>query len=284
MHADKYPPESDRRRFVKGVVGTSALASVGAGASAVVSSSTHRGGGTGGPTDFVGIENTSGPAPRGMPIVPVTLDDDGYLTGIWPEVKEKELKDGSTIQVTEQEMGDVTYTGRWFQYCGIQTAPGLKPTADQDPYLRSAGGQFFDWQNSVEKGSKLHVDDFDDYEEWGNGIGKSGLGKPAQATWRSQAAEGEDIKEIPVQVLRSTKVSQLREDSDHAAFLKEATESDFIAWLDKCTHFCCTPAFKAFDGSAKFGAANEVYCQCHQSVYDPFSPVELSFNAFPRPE
>jgi Rieske Fe-S protein len=280
---DKYPIDSGRRRFVKGVVGSSALASAGTGLGAIVATTTTEPGGTGGPTEFVGIENTDGPAPRGMPIVPLTVDDEGYLQGIWPEVKEKELKSGETIQVTEQELGGVTYSGRWFQYCGIQTAEGVKPTADQDNYLRSAASTFYDWQKEAkEAGEKLHVDDFADYEEWGNGIGKSGVGKPAHTTWRSQAEEGEDIKQLPVQVLRSPKVGDLRETSDQAAFLREATEADFIAWLDKCTHFCCTPGYKAFPDSSKFGAANEVYCQCHQSVYDPFSPVELSFNAFPR--
>jgi nitrite reductase/ring-hydroxylating ferredoxin subunit len=76
-------------------------------------------------------------------------------------------------------------------------------------------------------------------------------------------------------------VPDLVAESDHGGFLKEATEDGFIAWLNKCTHFCCSPGFKS-DGGARFDAADEVYCQCHQSVYDPFSPVELSFVAFPR--
>ena len=36
--------------------------------------------------------------------------------------------------------------------------------------------------------------------------------------------------------------------------------------------------------SANFGAENDVYCQCHQSIYDPFSIVKKSFVALPRPE
>jgi Rieske Fe-S protein len=282
MDADKYPPESGRRRFVKGVVGSASLASVGTGVSAAISTATYEVGGTGGPTDYIGIDNTDGPAPRGMPIVPLTLDDEGYLKGIWPEVNERQLEDGSTVAVTEQELGGVTYTGRWFQYCGVQTAQGLEPTADQDNYLRSKPGTYA-WQDDVEAGSKLHVDDFDDYEEWGNGVGKPGLGKPAQTTWRSQSSGDEEVKKLPVQVVRSTRVPEVVEESDHRAFLRAATEEGFIAWLDKCTHFCCTPGFKS-EGSAKFDAQNAVYCQCHQSVYDPFSPVALSFNAFPRPE
>ncbi|WP_158059195.1 Rieske 2Fe-2S domain-containing protein [Halorussus halophilus] len=283
MDADKYPPEDGRRRFVKGIVGSAALTGIGTAGATVLNATTTIGGGTGGPTDYVGIENTDGPAPRGMPIIPITIDDDGYLKGVWPEVKQKELDNGETIRITSQQIGEVTYTGRWFQYCGVQTAEGLRPEADQDNFLRSKPG-LYEWQSDHEQGQKLHVDDFGDYEEWTNGIGTAGTGKPAQTTWRSQSENGEDVQEMPVQVLRSPKVSDLPENSDHESFLRAATESDFVAWLDKCTHFCCTPGFNASQNASKFDATDAVYCQCHQSVYDPFSPVELSFNAFPRPE
>ena len=282
MNEDKYPPENGRRRFVKGVVGSASLVGVGTAGTATLNATTHSVSGTGGPTDYIGIENTDGPAPRGMPIVPLTIDDEGYLKGVWPDVTETELEDGSTITITEQEIGGVTYTGRWFQYCGVQTAQGLRPEADQDNFLRSSPG-LYEWQADHDSGQKLHVDDFADYEEWTNGIGSAGAGKPAQTNWRSQADGEEDVQQLPVQVVRSPEVATLREESDHAAFLREATESNFIAWLDKCTHFCCTPGFNSSRDASKFDATDAVYCQCHQSVYDPFSPVELSFNAFPRP-
>jgi Rieske Fe-S protein len=284
MQDDKYPPESGRRRFVKGVVGSSVLAGVGTGGAVALDATTSAPGGSGGPTDYIGIENTDGPAPRGMPMVPLTIDDDGYLKGVWPDLQEKELDYERTITVAEEEIGDVTYTGRWFQYCGAQTAPGLRPEADRDNFLRSKPGTY-EWQRDHEPGRKLHVDDFEDYEEWTNGIGSAGAGKPALANWRSQPKEDEkDVKELPVQVLRSPKVKKLPDESDHGEFLRAATESDFVAWLDICTHFCCTPGFNHSTDASKFDAVDQVYCQCHQSVYDPFSPVELSFNAFPRPD
>jgi Rieske Fe-S protein len=283
MDTDKYPPASGRRRFVKGVVASAALASVGTAGAAAVSTTTKPSGGTGGPTDYVGIENTNGPAPRGMPIVPITIDDEGYLQGVWPEVSEETLDNGDTITVAEQEMGSVTYSARWFQYCGTQTAAGVRPDAEQDNYLRSMPS-LYEWQRDLEPNQRLHVDDFADYEGWSNGIGSAGAGKPAQTTWRSQADDGENVKQLPVQVLRSPRVSDLPQESEYGDFLREATESDFIAWLDKCTHFCCTPGFNSFRDASKFGATDAVYCQCHQSVYDPFSPVGVSFIAFPRPE
>ncbi|MFB6307929.1 MAG: ubiquinol-cytochrome c reductase iron-sulfur subunit, partial [Haloarculaceae archaeon] len=164
--------------------------------------------------------------------------------------------------------------------------------ADQDNFFRNNTGTY-SWQDEFEGGSKLTVDMFSDYKEWGNGIGKSGLGKPASATWRSEG----DAQTMPVQVLRSPEVSKIANGEKSSVtgydygqlpssvrnFFSEATDQDFMAWLNKCTHFCCVPGFKAYSGSAKFGASDRVYCQCHQSVYNPFQPVKKQFTALPRP-
>lgn len=278
-HSDKYPSESGRRRFVKGVVGSAALASIGTGAAASIGAATSSAGAGGGITEYAGIENTDGPAPRGMPIIPLTITGAGEIKGVWPKVSTV-TEDGKKVKVARKDMpGDVTYSSQWFQYCGVQTYPGVDPTADQDNFFRSASGAPYSWQSDVEAGAKLTVDMFSDYKTWGNGIGRSGIGKPAMATWRSVDVPPQST--MPVQVLRSERITQLAKEDE---FINAATQDGFIAWLDKCTHFCCVPAFKGYQDSAKFGAANEVYCQCHQSVYDPFSPVYKSFVALPRPE
>jgi Rieske Fe-S protein len=289
LDEDKYPEETGRRRFVKGVVGSASLASVGVGGAAAIDTATSPTGVGGGITKFVGIENTSGPAPRGMPIVPIKIEG-GELKGKWPEVKE-ETQGGRTVEVAKEGLGGVTYSSSWYQYCGIQNYAGIQPSADQDNTLRSVGSPppGFGWQaEALSGGDALTVDDFSDYKEWGNGIGSDGLGKPAAAIWRSEG----DVQSIPVQVLRSPEVSKMANGegkySDLSGtitnFLSNATSNDFMAWLNKCTHFCCVPGFKAYEGSAKFGGSDRVYCQCHQSVYNPFNPVELSFVALPRPQ
>ena len=285
---DKYPTESGRRRFVKGVVGSAALAGIGTGGAAAINTATQRSGVGGGITQYIGIEKTDGPAPRGMPIIPVEVDSEGALKGVWPEVR-TETEGGQEIQVAEMDLGGVTYSSTWFQYCGVQNYQGVVPDADQDNVLRSASGPPYSWQQEEkEPGSKLFVEDFSNYESWGNGIGRSGLGKPASATWRSQ---GDDVQTLPVQVLRSTEVEKMANGEGQYSelpgtvqnFISAATQQGFIAWLNKCTHFCCVPAFKAYGDSAKFNAEDEVYCQCHQSVYNPYSPVNKSFVALPRP-
>ena len=277
---DKYPPESGRRRFVKGVVGSASLSAVGTGAAAAVNSATSDPGAGGGPTQFFAVENTDGPAPRGMPQVPVNVTSNGEIEGVWPD----NVEDG----VAQMDLGGVTYQSSWFQYCGVQTYEGVRPEADQSNLFRSAASAPYDWQGDIDPGAPLTVDMFSDYEEWENGIGKTGLGKPAIGSWRSQDVSPSET--IPVQVLRSPRIQQMREnpggyDIENVDwFMASTTDEGFVAWLDKCTHFCCVPAFKAYEGSAKFGGEDRVYCQCHQSIYNPFSLIQSQFVALPRPE
>jgi len=277
LDEDKYPAETGRRRFVSGVVGSAALSAVGVGGAAALDSVTNAAGEGGGTTSFVAVENTDGPAPRGMPIIPIKIEG-GTLKGHWPEYSEEE---GVAIEKDYGGSG-IDYSSAWFQYCGIQTSSGIYPQAEaENTFLNSQGA--FDWQGEVEKGAPLTVDMFDDYESWGNGIGTPGIGKPASAMWR-QTEEGS----VPVQIIRSTKVEEMANGNTDLPgpvqdFISEATDQGFIAWLNKCTHFCCVPGFKTQEGSANFGGANAIYCQCHQSVYDPFSPVQKQFVALPRP-
>jgi Rieske Fe-S protein len=125
----------------------------------------------------------------------------------------------------------------------------------------------------------MHVDDFSDYESWGNGIGDPGVGKPARGTWRSQDLSPQE--RLPIEVIRSTRVEEMTDRSD---WLAESTAEGFVAYMDKCTHFCCVPGFKDTEQAKKFGASNRIFCVCHQSVYDPYSIVRRSFVALPRPE
>ncbi|WP_435153445.1 ubiquinol-cytochrome c reductase iron-sulfur subunit [Haladaptatus sp. DFWS20] len=276
---DKYPQSTGRRRFVKGVVGSATLAGVGTAGAASLKSATASAGAGGGITQFMGVENTAGPAPRGMPQIPIEIDDEGYIKGFFPKPSTKTVE-GREVTVAETEIGGIKYSANWFQYCGVQTYKGVKPDADMDNYFRYKEGAKYDWQaEEVKAGDKVHIDDFTDYKTWGNGIGKSGLGKPATVTWRSQDVPPSQT--MTVQLIRSTNVEEM---SGESKWLKESTDKGFIANLNKCTHFCCVPAFKGIAGSAKFGAQDLIYCPCHQSVYDPFSIVKKSFVALPRPE
>jgi len=286
--SDKYPEETDRRRFVKGVVGGAALSGTSTVGAVSVDALTNPTGKGGGLTIFYGVEKKAGPAPRGMPQIPIEIDDEGFLKGRFPEVKEVEQA-GQTVEVAEEEIGDVTYSNNWFQYCGVQTMPGVRvDTVDEfDEYFRYAPNEEgfpagLSWQaesEEIEPGEKVHVDVFSDYEDWGNDVGESGLGKPLKATWRSEGLDPEQT--MIVEIVRSTQVEDITGNSE---WLQAATQDGFMAYLDKCTHFCCVPSFKGYPGSEKFSGQNDIYCPCHQTVYDPFTIVKQQFTALPRPE
>lgn len=282
MSDDKYPSESGRRRFVKGVVGSAALAGVGVGGAATVDLATQPAGAGGGITRFVGIEKLGGPAPRGMPYIPVEIDDEGFIRGIWPEVEEV-TEAGKTVEIARMDIGGQTYTADWYQYCGRQNSPGVVPSADQDNYFRSPGDPPYEWQaDAKEDGDRLHIDDLADYESWGNDIGTEGVGKPAECRWRS---EGVEERRLIATVIRSPKVQDLIDQGgDIGAWFEETTEENVMAYLNVCTHFCCIPGYKKLEESVQFDAADGTYCQCHQSTYDPFSPQFNTFVALPRPE
>jgi Rieske Fe-S protein len=291
--ADKYPGDSGRRRFVKGVVGGATLAGVGATGSAAINSVTSSSGAGGGATQAMVIENTAGPAPRGMPQIPIEIDG-GELKGLWPEVVE-ETNAGVTYEIAKTDIGGMTYSSEWFHFCGLETYDAIQPSFEpaEGNYLVAGSNPTYDWQSDMGEADRLTVDMFDDYESWGNDIGVAGLGKPASANWRSLETENS----LVVNVIRSPVVEDLVEngraegadgetyevDDPTQTWLAETAPQGFVAWLNKCTHFCCVPKYKGLDGAAKFDAENEVYCPCHQSVYEPFSIVPSLFTARPRP-
>jgi Rieske Fe-S protein len=219
-----------------------------------------------------------------MPLIPVTVDDEGLLSGLFPPAEERTATAGQTELVAEADVGGTTYSTEWFQYCGVQAVPAVAPGSEQDDALRYDDGGY-DWQReAVTAGDQMHVDDFADYQEWGNNIGRAGLGKPATGTWRSVDVPSEET--LPVQVVRIADdlYEAMLADPLSGSFVAAAAPDGFLAWLNKCTHFCCVPGYKQTEQALTFNAGDGVYCPCHQSVYDPFSVVSESFVALPRPE
>ncbi|WP_276252933.1 Rieske 2Fe-2S domain-containing protein [Halomontanus rarus] len=284
---DNYPVESDRRRFVKGVVGGSVLSGLLTTGAAGVTLSTKPSGGGGGAMDYFGAVREQGPAPRGLPQIPIEIDEDGYLQGLWPEPETIE-EGGVEYQAsrTDIDVGggeSVTYSTEWFQYCGLQTFEGIRPDADgQDTYLRyddPLPTADYPWLEEVTAGNQMHVDDFENYEDWGNNVGDAGVGQPAAGTWRSQDVPPES--KIPILVIRSTRIEEMAQDDE---WIAKTCPEGFIAFVNKCTHFCCVPGYKKLSESSNYNAENKIYCNCHQTVYDPFDIAQQQLISLPRPE
>jgi len=275
---DKYPAESGRRRFVKGVVGGAALAGVGATGAVSINTLTTSSGAGGGPVEAMVIERTGGPAPRGMPQIPIEIDGDGFIKGIWPEI-DTETVEGVEVEIARQDIGDVTYSQEWFQYCGLESNNGLDPSHESDNYFLTDPGADYEWQADKSEGDRFNISEFDDYTEWNvaSGMGDAGVGKPAQAIWRSEDSQNP----LPVMIMRAEAIEEAAQDNE---WLQASTDQGVIAWLNKCTHFCCVPSYKTAGDAPKYDAANDVYCQCHQSVYDPFSIVSSLYISRPRTE
>lgn len=263
--SDKYPTE-ERRRFVKGVVGAAGLLGVTSAGTGVLEATTETAGAGGGRIRYVGIENVDGPAPRAMPQIPVEVDGEGYVKGVFPD-------DGPI------DIAGIEYRPDWFQYCGVQTYPGISPEAEQDDYFKYDETGRYGWPGDGQAGRRVHIEDFEDYETWTNEHGSPGTGKPASVTWRSAGAPSNAT--IPVELIRSPLIERMAATDE---WLNHTTDRGFLAHLNKCTHFCCVPGFKTSDYVGEVSATDRVYCQCHQSIYDPFSLVTETFVALPRPD
>lgn len=271
--SDKYPIENDRRRFVKGVVGGGSLAGVSAGAMTAIESAVSTPGEGGGQVVYYGVENVAGPADRPLPQVPMTVED-GEVHGVWPGGGDGGNDGDGT---PEMELGGITYTPEWYQYCGVEAAAGLRPGADRDTAFRHVDARAtpYDWQAEREAGTPVRVEDFADYEAYDD-VGESGLGKPAMAEWRTR---DDDATTVTVQVVRSPRIEELAAESE---WLAASTDRGFLAFLTKCTHFCCVPGFKR-PTTAGTDGADRVHCPCHQSEFDLFSIVKATGTVRPRP-
>jgi hypothetical protein len=81
------------------------------------------------------------------------------------------------------------------------------------------------------------------------------------ATWRSQDVPATGT--MPVQIIRSTRVEERVYRGNQWV---QAAPNGVRGQPEQVYALLLVPAFKANPRSAKFGAANDIYCQCHQSV------------------
>ncbi len=252
-HSDLVTPEEtegvDRRSFVKACVGVAAAGSVGAAGFglfkplAIVKPSTSK------IVKYLGAKVLTGsPAPRGLPLIPLSVNDEGYIEGIPDHLD-------------------------WYRYCSHEEAPGLAdPGSTSDNVLRyflteekivKAGDAAKDiWWYADLLEEKVHVDHFKNLEP----------GTGAAVRWRSEGLSGNDVVTAIILKLDPSKFKS----EDYKEFMTD-DGSNLIGYSSFCTHFCCVPGFKEDQTAEKLGFWDTIFCTCHNSRYDPTDLVEYEF-------
>lgn len=220
-------------------------------------------------TAYWGTHKVAGPAPRGMPYIPIAFDEaEGAFVGKTTIT----APDGSTINVLE-----------WYKYCGHAGAPGLRLDEDQDNVLRY-----------------LKKDDYGTITPWFNDYLDQPVrpehfpahGFGAAFRWRSEGQSGANIisgsiiraEPSRVKLIQDT-VSPAKPLADEAEFnwLKENIFANvngvmYIGVSTYCTHFCCTPAYREAEKlSRPRNSWDNIFCTCHNSNYDFSQPVRYTF-------
>lgn len=276
----------DRRAFVKGTVAASAAAALGAGGVVGARSLVPLREEAGPPVAYYGLHRVDGPAPRGVPLIPLVLGRRGEFEG---RPRLDALPEGATVA------GDVL---AWYRYCGHDAAPGLREDYDGDSVLRyfvppNARDAWF----APRAGEPLRPEHFE-------------VGAAAHFAWRSEGATGADVltglltlaSPGTVAAHRGRLVPPARRlvPADERAlrdlFLVEAAagtarrgrgpedasseaRGTFVAASTFCTHFCCLPSWwrEAEKQARAEGAEGAMFCTCHNSEYRPTEIVRYEY-------
>ena len=254
----------DRRSFVKTCVGVAAggaIAASGLGMAAGLAIPRKPGGSL---IRYFGAHRVAGPAPRGVPYIPVTVED-----GVFVGKPTIQGPDGAEINVLD-----------WYKYCGHAGAPGLQPNFTRDNTLT-----YFEKEDY-----KKLTPWFKDY--YGQPIRPEhfpGDGFGAAFVWRSKGQSGANILsgvliKAPARELRyvTSAVSPakpLKDEAEYQFVLDNVFHEGFVGVSTFCTHFCCVPGYRENEGLARpRNAWDNMFCTCHNSNYNHRQPVAYTFS------
>src|SRR5581483_9655393 len=269
----------DRRSFVKtcvGVAGAGALAASGLSMAAGLAIPRRAGGAL---IRYYGAHRVGGPAPRGVPLIPITVQDGKFVgkTSILAFNKDTGKADPSLPPVNILD---------WYKYCGHAGAPGLTPTFTNDNTLTYFEKDLYKsikpWFDG-KYGNPISPDDFP-----ANSFG-------AAFQWRSKGQSGVNvlsgviIRANPDEVKFVTStvapakplVSQAEYDYvvKNVHYVDPDTKNHYIAVSTFCTHFCCVPGYKEAEALARpRNAWDNMFCTCHNSNYNYRQPVAYTFS------
>ena len=258
----------DRRSFVKACVttaGVGALAASGLGLAAGLEIPRKAGLP---PVRYFGCHRVSGPAPRGIPYIPITIEN-GTFVG------------KPTIPKVKGD-GEITALD-WYKYCGHSGAPGLQLPFTKDNTLTYLAKE--EYESAITPWFKPYLNQPVKLEHFpAENFG-------AAFKWRSQNQSGSNV--LTGIIIRAP-VSQLERVTSTSPPAKPISEEEFQwirknVWCEKdgnfyigvssfCTHFCCAPGYREAEKLARpRNAWNNIFCTCHNSNYNYRQPVAYNF-------
>lgn len=259
----------DRRSFVKACVttaGVGALAASGLGMAAGLALPRKPGLA---PVRYFGTHRVAGPAPRGLPYIPIALDGNTFV--------------GKT-SVPHYEPGqpDIN-TLEWYKYCGHSGAPGLQPDFTDDntltylakeEYEQSITPWFKEYLEEPVKVDQFPADNFGAAFVW-RSEGQSGSAVLTGVIIRVAKSQ---MKLVTSAVPPAKPISQREFDWAMENLFVEREGSVYIGVSSFCTHFCCAPGYREAEKLARPRAAwDNIFCTCHNSNYNFREPVAFTF-------
>lgn len=248
----------DRRSFVKACVAAGSLGALAASGAGTLRPLFEPRPAVLPPTRYLGARVVGGPAPRGVPYIPITVEDGVFVA------KTELTFDGERLDV----LG-------WHRFCGRKDAPGLDLAATNDNTLTYMPKREYEslirpWFRHL-LGEPMRPEHFEDVG-WG-----------APFLWRSEGrAEPLSLPGVLIR-LREEDVRTLDEPAGNAKpvaareldFLRrEVFWKGFVAVSAVCTHFCCVAGYKEAEKLARpRNGWDNVFCACHDANYDPRQAV-----------
>lgn len=252
---DPFAPKKkgmDRRQFVKTAIGAATVGALGATGAGLVIPLSTAGGLKIRHFPYFGARRIGGPAPQGIPLIPLKINGQGEIEG--------------NPQLGAFPEGKEPHSLEWYKYCSHEGAPGLKDGFTDDNVLRyynnpvkvaAAEAQGIPIWYKDRIGDRVRADHFTE------------INQGAPFRWRSEDQEQNNIITGIIIKVGNGNVKNVPQ-----GFMAE----DFIAFCSFCAHFCCVPGYQESNIPQKAGLFDKIYCTCHDSVYDP---RELRAYTFP---
>ncbi|HWG89285.1 MAG TPA: hypothetical protein VNZ52_00400 [Candidatus Thermoplasmatota archaeon] len=279
-----------RRAFVKGSVAAAATVAVGGTAFSIVKPLAIIKPSTAREINYIASFKVAGPAPRGIPWLPLRINDAGEIEGIpdWPA-------QAGVSALTSPNLD-------WYRYCGHENAPGLlSQTVDGTttfPYQGDNKLRYFVTEDKILQGFNpwykdligdvMRADHFKDVYT-GDAGAPDAINSGAGGNWRSEGQAGANIVSVIIIKVDPKKLTfDDRVKEDVAAAVRKNVEDaqGLMAFIAFCTHFCCLPGWKedktargakGIPGQGDGTSWDLIFCTCHLSRYNPINLTQSKF-------